>query len=344
MIDQALLDKNKCYCYQCLKEDVIEDLSFDPIKNKFIRCNNKNHIRNNITFRYNKNVKKWLTYNGYGKEAISLSESNKKSAEYCRKHGLGINNPEIHQKAIRTQIENGTFNMLNPEFSKKHHEKMIKNKTGIFSDENQKYIRTREAGIKRAKNANTNEKQLKRVQKQLEKGTHITQTRLKRKMIDSLVKNRNFNFDFLCNKTYFEIEKLFTENFQVSVNVLTNKDLKIYKNRCGAIGLTGICKKDGIRYALNAGKSIDLEGEIRKFKRIISMPCIQDVNYDYGRWYHIANDYTDFEISIICVDVTEDEALLQEFLWAKNNNANFKYEIKNGKKEQIPNTHGYWMM
>ena len=134
MIDISLLNKDKCYCYRCLMEGITNPLNFDNNSNKFIRCDNINHIKNNVTFRYDKNTEKWLTYNGYAKNAISFSESNKKSAKYCKEHGLGLNNPEIHAKSIKIQIENRTFNMLNPEFSKKHHQKMLDNKTGIFSE------------------------------------------------------------------------------------------------------------------------------------------------------------------------------------------------------------------
>ena len=343
MISEQLLDKDKCYCYKCLKEDKIESLSFDKNENKFKRCNNKSHIRNNITFRYSKKSNKWLTYHGYAKEAISLSKANRKTAKYCKEHGLGFNNPKIHQKAIQTQIKNGTFNMLNPEFSKKHHQKMIDNKTGIFSEENQKYIRSHEVGIKRAKNANTNEKQLKRVQKQLNNGNHVSQIKLKEKMEKSL-NSIGIN---IKNLNYFEIKKLFINKSPLNINgkIIDFENLKIYNNRCGAIGLTGINIKDGNRYALNAGKSINIGNEIRKFYMITSQPEKQDPNYDYGRWYKIANEYRDFEIILLCIDVPEEEALLYEANWAFKNNAEFKYFINDRcEKIQKENTHGYWML
>ena len=57
----------------------------------------------------------------------------------------------------------------------------------------------------------------------------------------------------------------------------------------------------------------------------------QEENYDYGRWYKIIHNYTDFEILIICVDVSEEEALLNETVWAYQNNANFKFHIMEQK-------------
>ena len=343
MISEQLLDKDKCYCYRCLMEGITNPLNFDNNSNKFIRCDNINHIKNNVTFRYDKNTEKWLTYNGYAKNATSFSESNKKSAKYCKEHGLGLNNPKIHQKAMQTQIENGTFNMLNPEFSKKHHQKMIDNKTGIFSEENQKYIRSHEVGLKRAKNSNTLENQLKRVQKQLDNGLHPTQTKLKVKMEKSL---NSIGID-TKNLNYFEIKKLFIDKSPLNIDgkIIDFENLKIYNNRCGAIGLTGINIKDGNRYALNAGKSINIGNEIRKFYMITSQPEKQDPNYDYGRWYKIANQYRDFEITLLCIDVSGEEALLYEANWAFKNNAEFKYFTNdNGEKIQKENTHGYWMI
>ena len=162
MLDLNKLNTSECYCNLCIKEEIINPLKFDDSKQRFTRCDNPNHTKNNITLRYDKKENKWKTYMGYSKTAISLSESNTKTAKYMREHNLGLFNKEFHQKCIDTQIKNGTFNMLNPDFSKKHHEKMIKMKTGIFSDKNQKYIHSKEASLKRAIKANIPEYQAKR--------------------------------------------------------------------------------------------------------------------------------------------------------------------------------------
>ena len=154
---------------------------------------------------------------------------------------------------------------------------------------------------------------------------------------------KNITLSDLENKKYINYLNLIP--IKMNNASITYENCYKYNNRCGSIGLYGIYKKDGKRYALNAGKSKNLGKEIRKFWRIISQPYKQDINYDYGRWYHIANDYENFEIFIICIDVSEQEALLQEAAWAYQNDANFKYTLdyKTGNKIQIKGTHGYWM-
>ena len=127
--------------------------------------------------------------------------------------------------------------------------------------------------------------------------------------------------------------------------------LKYLKNVCGAIGLTGIFKEDGKRYALTAGKSNNIYYEIRKFLRIIEQPEKQipygetdkktnKIDNDYGRWYDITHNYSDFKIELIAKDVSDEEAILCEMKWAIDNNALYKCD---NNRKKLPNTHGYWL-
>ena len=142
----------------------------------------------------------------------------------------------------------------------------------------------------------------------------------------------NVTLEDLMNKNQEEIIRYLTKiPLKINGEIVKYLDSQIYNKRYSSIGLTGICKEDGIRYALNAGKSIDLGSEIRKFWRIINSLEKQEENYDYGRWYKIIHNYTDFEILIICVDVSEEEALLNETVWTYQNNANFKFHIMEQK-------------
>lgn len=220
------------------------------------------------------------------------------------------------------------------------------NKTGWFSKESINKRNSSEHQIVRNKHAIENGNKINCVKGQLKNGTHPTQNLEMQAKKCLLMQLHNLGFkelklDDLKDKKYIDYLNLVP--IKINENSISYEESFIYDNRCGSIGLYGKYKKDNKVYALNAGKSINLGKEIRKFWRIISNPEKQNIEEDYGRWYHISNDYTNFEIKIICIDVSEQEALLKEAAWAMQNNANFKYTVKNGKKVQIENTHGYWM-
>lgn len=227
------------------------------------------------------------------------------------------------------------------------YEAQRRNKTGWCSEEAIMKKNSYENNCIRQQNAAKNGNKLKSVQTQLARGLHPCQNPeiLRRNVI--LMQLRKFgisdiNFNDLDGKEFSDFLKL--EQLHINGEIVSYKDSYKFNNRCGSIGLFGTNIQDNKRYALNAGKSVNLGEEIRKFWRIISQPSKQSIYYDYGRWYHIANDYKDFEIAIISIDVSEQEALLSEAQWAYKNNANFKYKIdENGNKIQLPNTHGYWM-
>lgn len=122
---------------------------------------------------------------------------------------------------------------------------------------------------------------------------------------------------------------------------------------CGSIGLTGVYKGDGVRYALTAGKSVNLQREINFFVYNITHPDEMPpygtidpntgkIDSDYGRWHTIANEYEDFEIVLLTDKdgVTEEQALDFEFLWAIENEAYYHYS---GNKIKLEGTHGYWL-
>lgn len=144
-----------------------------------------------------------------------------------------------------------------------------------------------------------------------------------------------------------ELERLNSIDIEVA-GVVNYENSKEFKDIIGVIGLTGVFKGDNKRYALTAGKSINLEKEIKKFWRIISNPekqipynDIRDIKFkDYGRWYDITHDYFKFEIIIIKYNCNENEALQQEAAWAVQNNAVFQFDSNHKKLE---GTHGYWM-
>ena len=140
------------------------------------------------------------------------------------------------------------------------------------------------------------------------------------------------------------------------INFSNLQEIDSYKG-IGSIGLTGVFKEDGKRYALTAGKSNNLSKEIRKFIRILNSPEKQTIygqidlstgkiDNDYGRWYDITHNYTDFQIEILYFGNSESEALKFEALWALRNNATFKYDCDLNSKnfmKKIEGTHGYWL-
>lgn len=122
---------------------------------------------------------------------------------------------------------------------------------------------------------------------------------------------------------------------------------------CGAIGLTGVYKDDGVRYALTAGKSVNLQREINFFIYNITHPDEMTpygtidpntgkIDSDYGRWHTIANEYEDFEILLLTDEkgVDEEKALDCEFLWSIENGA---YYNSNSDRTKVAGTHGYWL-
>lgn len=147
-------------------------------------------------------------------------------------------------------------------------------------------------------------------------------------------------------------KKLYEEIYKQIIEIpIDLNGVDLYRNKLGAIGLYGKFKKDGKRYALTAGKSVNLHREIRSFYHRINHPELQKpygfvlpsndkIDNDYGRWYDITHDYCDFEIVIIYSGENEAEAYLYEASWALANDAIFKKD-KNYKK--IKGTHGYWM-
>ena len=122
---------------------------------------------------------------------------------------------------------------------------------------------------------------------------------------------------------------------------------------CGSIGLTGVYKGDGVRYALTAGKSVNLQREINFFLYNITHPDEMPpygtidlntgkIDSDYSRWYTIANEYEDFEILLLTDEegVDEEKALDCEFLWSIENGA---YYNSNSDRTKVAGTHGYWL-
>ena len=268
-----------------------------------------------------------------------------------RIHEINFNNLSGTQKnEIFYKIENNEkiFNCCSIECRNKLIYQIQKdNQIGICSKESIKKRNSSKYQKIRSQHSIENGTKIKCVKGQLKNGTHPTQNLdlQSRKCLLMQLHNlgmKDLTLSDLEDKKYIDYLNLIP--LKISGNSITYEDSFNYNNRCGSIGLYGTYKKDGKRYALNAGKSKNLGKEIRKFWRIISQPYKQDINYDYGRWYHIANDYENFEICIICIDVTEQEALLQEAAWSYQNDANFKYTINaRGNKIQIPRTHGYWM-
>jgi hypothetical protein len=179
MIDFNVLNKNDVYCFACIKQsDQIPDaLQFDEINQRYLKCANPKHARSQSTLRFVDG--QWKLFNGYGKNAVSYSESNVKTAAYLRQHKLGLFNEEFHQRCIDTQIKNGTFNMLQPEFSNAHHQRMKENGTGIFSQENMKYIHSPEARAKAVIKSNTVEHQAKRQETLKRRGVGIYDDRVR---------------------------------------------------------------------------------------------------------------------------------------------------------------------
>lgn len=250
---------------------------------------------------------------------------------------------------FRIEFFNGEFkvfrgivfgNRPQSEVNKDVYQHQKENNTGWCSNEAIMKKNSYEHNSLRQKNAAKRGNKRKSVETQMDRGLHPTQTKLKNKMLLSL-KEREVDTDDL---SYFEIVKLFIKEFPLKIDGRIVENASEYNKKCGSIGLTGISNDDRKRHSLNAGKSIDLGMEIKKFWRILSRPTLQDINYDYGRWFNISNNYTDFEIIILCVDVPEQDALLTEAAWAIRNNAHFKYNTdENGSKVQIKGTHGYWM-
>ena len=298
------LDKSKIYCYGCFKEANIVELSVHDSLEYCLSC--KIHSqRSKFRLQFNESNKNWEVFRGLTFGNRSQSEVNKDVYEAQRL-----------------------------------------NKTGWCSKEAIYSKNSFKNNCIRQQNAANNGNKKQSVVTQMAKGLHPSQNlklQSKKVLLMQLRKTGiDVTIDDLNDTNYFNYIKLVPLN--INGIKVTYEDSTIYNKRCGSIGLYGISKIDGQKYALNAGKSINLGNEIRKFWRILSNPQKQDKSFDYGRWYSITNNYYNFEIIILCVDVSEPEALLTEMSWATQNDANFKYEIDElGNKVQKSYTHGYWM-
>lgn len=298
------LDKSNVYCYNCFKEGNIVELSIHNSLQYCLPCRDHN-IRTKFRLQFDKAINEWRAYRG-------ITFGNKSQSEINR---------------CIYQIQK-------------------KNKTGWCSREAIYKKNCTENNCIRQQNAAKNGNKKQGVITQLARGLHPSQNlklQSKKVLLMQLRKvGVNISLEDLSNKEYLHYFELI--DLKIDGNKVTYEDSIIYNERCGSIGLYGINILDGLRYALNAGKSNNLGNEIRKFWRIISNPQKQDMNYDYGRWYSIANNYHNFEVIILCVDVPEKEALLAEMSWSLQNDANFKYNIDSfGNKRIKCNTHGYWM-
>lgn len=298
------LDKSKIYCYNCFKESSIIKLSIHESLSYCLPCEHHN-IRTKFRLQYNSITKEWKAYRGLTFGNRSQSEVNKDVYEAQRV-----------------------------------------NKTGWCSKEAIYSKNSFKNNCVRQQNAAKRGNKKQSVVTQMAKGLHPSQNlklQSKKVLLMQLRKaGITLTMNDLNDTNYFSYIKLIP--LKINEEKVAYEDFAIYNKRCGSIGLYGISKINGQRYALNAGKSVNLGNEIRKFWRILSKPQKQDKNWDYGRWYSITNNYCNFEVIILCVDVSEPEALLTEMSWAINNDANFKYEInKLGSKAQKLNTHGYWM-
>lgn len=130
------------------------------------------------------------------------------------------------------------------------------NKTGWCSEESIRKKNSPYFNSIRSQNATKNGTKAKAVQTQIEKGLHPTQNlslQTKKVMLMNLRKSGiNVTLEDLMNKNQEEIIRyLIKIPLKINGEIVKYLNSQIYNKRCGSIGLTGICKEDGIRYALN---------------------------------------------------------------------------------------------
>lgn len=131
------LDKNKFYCQSCLKNGKITELH-ESINNKNIletTCEHKGRYFSYIS--WCDKCKDFTSHRGFNKNALCYRCIMKKNCQTAIDKGLhscqnpetSLSNPKIHAKTIKSQIENGSFNMMNDETYKK----AMKNKMKKYS-------------------------------------------------------------------------------------------------------------------------------------------------------------------------------------------------------------------
>lgn len=131
------LDKNKFYCQSCLKDGKITEL-YESIYDKNIlevSCKHKGRYFSYMS--WCNECKDFTSHRGISKNAICYRCIMKKNCKMAINKGLhssqnpetSLSNPKIHAKTIRSQIENGSFNMMNS----KTYKKAMKNKMEKYS-------------------------------------------------------------------------------------------------------------------------------------------------------------------------------------------------------------------
>lgn len=157
------LDKSKVYCYVCFKEDKENELKLN--NDYYEKCNVGHNMK--FTYRYNNKLETWGCYCGTSLNALSVSERQK--------------------SAIKTQIENGTLNFLNPD---------IQNQTGISLSKHIESIGSENWGLGKKE--------------------------IHQKTIDGQIKNKTFNM--MNKEVVLKMHKRFKE-MKIGIYSVKNQEL-----------------------------------------------------------------------------------------------------------------------
>ena len=130
-IDLTVLNKNFCYCNNCIKNNTITKLNADKSKEVYVSpCEHKGRYFSylkwcdkcgNFTYHRGNNIKAECYSCVMSKNSLKAIE---KGLHSCQNPETSLANKKLHQKTIESQIKNGTFNMMQPEI----HAKATKNK------------------------------------------------------------------------------------------------------------------------------------------------------------------------------------------------------------------------
>ena len=130
-INLTVLDKNFCYCNNCIKNNTITKLNANKTKEVYVSpCEHKGRYFSylkwcdkcgNFTYHRGNNIKAECYSCVMSKNSLKAIE---KGLHSCQNPETSLANKKLHQKTIESQIKNGTFNMMQPEI----HAKATKNK------------------------------------------------------------------------------------------------------------------------------------------------------------------------------------------------------------------------
>lgn len=372
-IDINDLDKSKVYCNVCLKSGEMVEYGFHEDLQIYIRRESCKKNKHNYNLRYFEEYG-WSMCQGCALDAVPRAEIMKRKrgegkCSLCKKH-------VSKRDAFSRGYECGCHDKWFKEHNNSEKISTFREQLGKSNANKSGYCKAKDC-----KNKDVWHEKLSIVgfcddckKKQLQEVHKLNQSEGNCNTCGEFSKSRNncgvcsrcqsktmtktrrdfselFSKNNSSPRVRYERKQKYEEIYQsIEEKKIDIENIGLYSKVIGSIGLYGICKADGKKYALTAGKSVNLKREISAFLYRIKNPDEQKpygtldkhgkIDNDYGRWYDITHDYENFEIVLLYSGDDEIQAYLCEAAWALHNDAVFKKD-KNNKK--LPNTHGYWM-